>query len=56
MEVNNGYTYKRTKVQKCGKLPAKIYEEIPWNKLLVDLIDHMDLKNIYKPYYKTVKK
>ena len=24
--------------KKCGKLPAKLSEEIPWNKLCVDLI------------------
>ena len=32
---------------KYGKLPAKVAEEMPWNKILLDLvklIDHMDLK------------
>ena len=34
--------YKRSKY---SKLPAMVAEEIPWIKLLVDLIDHMDFKN-----------
>ena len=39
-ELNNCDTCQRTKRpnKKCGKLPAKLYEEIPWNKLCVDLI------------------
>ena len=41
MEVNNFYTYQRKKGQKYGKLPAKVAEDMPWNKLLVYLIYHM---------------
>ena len=40
----NCYTYWRTKVQKYDKLLAELSEEMPRNKLLVDLIDHMDVK------------
>ena len=38
--------YKRSNI-KYGKLPAKIDEEIPWEKLLVYLMDHMDFKKTY---------
>ena len=44
MEVITCYTYQRTKGQKYSKLPAKVAEEIPWNELLPDIIDHVDLK------------
>ena len=43
MKINNFYTYQRKKVRKYGKLPAKVDEEIPWDKLLVYLMDHMDV-------------
>ena len=46
IEVTNCFTYQRTKGQKYGKLTDKIAEEIPWNKLLVDLIDYMHLIKI----------
>ena len=32
------YTNIQSSQQKCGKLPAKLEEETPWNKLCVDLI------------------
>ena len=38
--------YKKSNI-KYGKLPAKVAEEIPWNKFFVDLINHMDLKNTH---------
>ena len=39
-EVTNCDTCERTKRsnKKYGKLPAKLAEEIPWNKLCLDLI------------------
>ena len=39
-EVNDCNTCQRTKQsnKKHGKLPAKLSEEIPWNKICVDLI------------------
>ena len=39
-EVNDCNTCQRTKQsnKKYGKLPAKLSEEIPWNKICVDLI------------------
>ena len=39
-EVTNGDTCKRTKRsnEKYGKLPAKEAEEIPWDKICVDII------------------
>ena len=39
-EVTNCDTFQRTKQsnKKCGKLPAKLAEEIPCNKICVDLI------------------
>ena len=42
IEVNNCETCQLTKLsnKKYGKLPAKLYEEIPWNKLYVDLVGH----------------
>ena len=40
-EVNNCDTCQRTKQPpKKGKLPAKLDEEIPLDKLCVDLIEH----------------
>ena len=40
MEVTNCDTYQRTKRsnETYGKLTAKLAEEIPWNKICVDLI------------------
>ena len=39
-EVSNCDTFQRTKQsnKKYGKLPAKLAEKIPWNKICVDLI------------------
>ena len=37
-------TYKSSNI-KCGKLPAKVAEEMPWKKIYVDLIDHIYLKD-----------
>ena len=39
-EVSNCYTFQRTKRpnKKYDKLPAKLAEEIPWNKLYADII------------------
>ena len=39
-EVTNCDTFRRTKLsnKKYGKLPSKLAEEIPWNKLCVDII------------------
>ena len=39
-EVSNCDTSQRTKLSndKYGKLPANLAEEIPWNKLCVDII------------------
>ena len=40
MEVKMCGTFQRTNSKiKYGKLPAKEYEEIPWNKLCLDLTD-----------------
>ena len=38
-EVNNFDSCQRTKLSniKCGKLPAKENEKIPWNKICVDI-------------------
>ena len=44
MEFNNCYTYQCRKGQKSDKLPAKVAEEMPWDKILVDLIDHIYFK------------
>ena len=40
LTLNNCDTFQRTKLsnKKYRKLPAKLAEEIPWNKLCVDLI------------------
>ena len=39
-ELTNCDTFQRTKLsnKKYGKLPAKLSEEIPWNKICVGLI------------------
>ena len=29
---------KNSQIKKCGKLPAKVAEEIPWNNIFVDII------------------
>ena len=34
--------------KKCSKLPAKLAEEIPWNKICVDLIVHYVIKINFK--------
>ena len=41
MEVNN-CILTNVKFSKYGNLPVKVAKEIPWNKRLVDFIDHMD--------------
>ena len=39
-QISNCDTYQRIKLpnKKYGKLPAKLAEEIPWNKICVDLL------------------
>ena len=39
---------------KYGKLSDKVAGEIPWNKLFLDLLYHIDLKNLR--YNKEVNK
>ena len=41
---------------KHDKFPAKVAEYLPWKKLFVYLIDHMDLKNTYIQYRKKLEK
>ena len=41
MEVNN-CILTSVKFSKYGNLPVTVAKEIPWNKRLVDFIDHMD--------------
>ena len=41
--------YKSSNIKYC-KLPSKVSKEIPLNKLLVDLIDNIDFKNLYISY------
>ena len=45
-EVSNGDTLQRTKGSntKYVKLPAKLTEEIPWNKLCVDIIGPYEIQ------------
>ena len=38
--------YKRTNI-KYGKLPAMVEEETSRNKIFLDIIDYIDLKNTY---------
>ena len=45
-EVSNCETCQHTKLsnKKYGKLPAKLAEEIPWNKICVDIIGTYDIR------------
>ena len=52
-EVTNCDTFQRTKQsnKEYGKLPAKLAEEIPWNKLFVDILGTYFIQRKFKIHY-----